>query len=287
MTGVTRPVLRWHGGKFRLAEWVMSHFPRHDAYVEPYGGAAGVLMQKPAIAAECYNDLDDAVVNVFRVLRDEDLAQRLFRLLELTPFARSEFNAAYEPTDDPVERARRTICLSFMGHGSDAVTRGYRSGFRSKFSNGRALPAQSWSTWPEVVGAMTRRLRGVLIEQTDGVKLMKRLDGSKTLFYVDPPYLPQTRVSKVGLHGYRHDLLPDDHRTLLRELKKLKGYVVLSAYHSSLYDRALKHWRQDEIEVQSDNINTGGGRRTEVLWMSPRTAAALDAEAMPLFGRVG
>src|SRR5665213_2754809 len=114
-----RPVLRWHGGKWLLAKRILEYFPRHHLYTEAYGGAASVLLRKWRSAGEIYNDLDQTLVHLFRVLRDPDQAAALIRLLELTPYARDEFAAAYEPAEDPVERARRTIVRSFMGYGSD------------------------------------------------------------------------------------------------------------------------------------------------------------------------
>src|SRR3546814_17290747 len=104
---VKSPVIRYHGGKFRLAPWVIQHFPPHRCYVEPFGGAAGVLIQKPRAYAEVYNDMDGDIVNLFRVLRSQGASAMLTEALALTPYARDEFDAAYEPTDDPVERARR------------------------------------------------------------------------------------------------------------------------------------------------------------------------------------
>src|SRR3972149_1343948 len=132
----SRPVLRYHGGKWMLAPWVVENFPPHTVYVEPFGGAASVLMRKPRSSVEVYNDLDDAVVNVFRVLRDRSMARELARVVSLTPWARREFEDAYEHTDDPVEWARRTLVKSFLGFGSRGLVR-TRTGFRATSSRNK------------------------------------------------------------------------------------------------------------------------------------------------------
>src|SRR4051812_1578874 len=118
MIAPTRPVLRYHGGKWRIAPWIIEHFPPHLMYVEPFAGAASVLLRKPRVDFEVYNDLDTDVVNVFRVLRDPAAASQLAEQLSLTPWSRREFEVSYEISDDPVERARRTLIRSFMGHGT-------------------------------------------------------------------------------------------------------------------------------------------------------------------------
>ena len=151
-----RPALRWHGGKWRLAPWIIGHFPPHRIYVEPYGGAGSVLLRKARAYAEVYNDLDDWVVGLFRVLRDPAQAAQLVRALRLTPFARAEFDAAVEPSADAVEMARRLCVRSFMGFGSNAhsssptaaKTEFRATGFRANSNRSGTTPAHDCPTIP-------------------------------------------------------------------------------------------------------------------------------------------
>lgn len=125
-TVIRHPAIRYHGGKFRLANWIISHFPDHRCYVEPFGGAAGVLLQKPRSYAEVYNDLDGDVVNLFRVLRDPLLNQRLQDACVLTPYSRDEFCAAHQETADQVEVAGGDTyvrCEKVNQYPTDAVRR--------------------------------------------------------------------------------------------------------------------------------------------------------------------
>jgi len=112
-----RPLLRYHGGKWILAPWIIKHFPsNHRVYCEPFGGAASVLLQKRPCYAEIYNDLDSEVVNLFCIVRDR--GSELREALRYTPFSRIEFELSYETTDDEFERARRMVVRSFMGFGT-------------------------------------------------------------------------------------------------------------------------------------------------------------------------
>lgn len=292
-----RPVLRWHGGKWRLAPWIISHFPAHRIYVEPFGGAASVLLRKPRSYAEVYNDLDDVVVNLFRVLRDADQAALLLDRLRLTPFARDEFDAALEVADDAVERARHLIVRSFMGFGSNAHSSSpvaakngfkthtrperddYRStGFRSNSNRRGTTPAHDWVNYPDALAGIIARFSAVVIEHRDAIEVMAQHDGADTLHYVDPPYLPETRspANKYDLKHrmYRHEMTPDDHVALLDVLRGLKGFVVLSGYPSPLYDGALDGWRRIEKAAYAD----GARPRTEVLWLNPACWRAHDAD---------
>lgn len=271
----SRPVLRWHGGKWLLAPWIIANLPPHRVYVEPFGGAASVLLRKPRAYAEVYNDLDGDVVNLFRVLRDPDTGPRLADLVRLTPFARVEQVEAYEPTDDAVEMARKLIVRSFMGFGSNGTHRA--TGFRANSNRSGTTPARDWHNYPEALAVTVERLRGVTVENRDACEVMAAHDTLEALHYVDPPYLPETR-DKGG--DYAHELTADDHAKLLIFLRGLKGSVVLSGYPHPLYDDALPGWRRIERAALAD----GARARTEVLWMNPRAAAVTHEKQPSMFG---
>lgn len=118
-----RPILKYHGGKWRIAPWIISHMPPHKNYVEPFCGAASVLLRKPKIAIEVLNDLNGRVVSLFKIMRQPDLAKRLKELIFYTPYAAAEYLEAREVHPDPIEDARRMLILGHQGFGSTGTSR--------------------------------------------------------------------------------------------------------------------------------------------------------------------
>lgn len=275
MASLTRPVLRYHGGKWMLAPWIIEHFPPHRIYTEAYGGAASVLMRKPrAKLVEVYNDLDEEIVNVFRLLRDPATAGALARMIEATPFSRDEFVLSYQPCQEALEQARRTVVRSFMGFGSDSAS-GTKTGFRANGNRQSAHPAKDWSNYPAAVEAFCDRLKGVVIERRPALEVLLQQDGPDTLHYLDPTYLPDTRKAsmiRTG-KGYRHEMTEDDHRKLSEVLHESAGMVVLSGYPSAMYSDLYRDWQTVERKALAD----GGSERLEVLWINDACWAALEA----------
>lgn len=262
---VRRPVLRWHGGKWKLAPWIIGHFPKHRVYVEPFGGAASVLLRKPRSYAEVYNDLDGDVVNLFKVLRSE-AGPALVDLLRLTPFARDEFALGYESAAEPVERARRLIVRSFMGFGSNSHAR--VTGFRANSNRSGTTPARDWTNFPDCLAEVIERFAGVVVENKDAKAVMAQHDAPGTLHYVDPPYVLSTRSDMSK--DYAVEMSDAEHETLLAFLGGLSGMVVLSGYGCPLYDKALAGWNKTERALAD-----GARKRTECLWLNKACTEAL------------
>jgi DNA adenine methylase len=282
-SAVGRPALRYHGGKWKLAPWILGFFPRHRVYVEPFGGAGSVLIRKAKSYAEVYNDLDSNVVTVFRVLRDPVKAAELRRRIELTPFARDEFKASYTPPQDEIDQARKTIARAFMGFGSASTNPTHLTGFRATSHRSHTTPAMDWANWPAEIPAFVDRLREVIIENRNAAEVILQHDSATTLIYADPPYVHSTRYDKVRraspAHCYTTEMTDADHVALAEVLRAAEGMVVLSGYPCSLYDVDLyPDWVRHERQSMAD----GARPRTEVVWLNPACAAALAGQQSQL-----
>lgn len=288
-SSATRPILRYHGGKWKLAPWILQFFPAHRVYVEPYGGGGSVLVRKPRSYGEVYNDLDGEIVRVFQVLRDPRKAKELCRLLILTPFARVEFEACYEKKKrlSEIEAARRTILKSFAGFGSSGIhsekpkgmrtsTRRLRplTGFRACSTRSGTTPSHDWCRYPQQVERFCERLAGVIIENRPALQVIKTHDAANVLHYVDPPYPSSTRGR---CQGYAFEMTDGQHRDLAQLLHCVKGMVVLSGYPCDLYDKELyPDWQRFERPHLAD----GARKRTEVLWLNPAAAAGITQSSL-------
>ncbi len=269
----TRPALRYHGGKWRIAPWIIAHLPAHELYVEPYAGAASILIRKPPSRGEVMNDLDGEVVNFFRVLRSPRRARILLRKIELTPFSRREYRAALRVVKDPIERARRLAVRSYMGFGSDSYRPERHSGFRGRFcGSGHSTSAPDWAHYPAGLVAVIERLRNVVIENRDALDLIDIYDKSGTLFYCDPPYPKSTRSDcSNGRHTYTFEMTDEQHERLAEKLHRIQGLAVISGYRCELYDHLYADWQRVDREALAD----GATKRIESLWISATRQQAL------------
>jgi DNA adenine methylase len=270
---VQHPLIRYHGSKWRIAPWIIEHFPWHRIYVEPFGGGASVLLRKSRAAVEVYNDIDGEICNLFRTVRDN--GEGLANLLYFTPYSRDEFIKSFEPSDDPIEQARRTIIRSYQGFGSGYVTNtvgskcarpeyGFCIGWRVKGN----LPHVVWNGVPESVVKIMQRLRGVILENNDYRDVIIRNDTDETLVYADPPYVSSTRDRGKD---YRFEFSEADHVELAKLLHETAGPAIVSGYHSELYKDLYHDWRFAEKKSRT----AGNTERTEVIWIKKRKERGL------------
>ena len=252
---VLKSILKYPGAKNRLAPWICEYIPKHEVYLEPFAGSLAILFNKQRSHIETVNDLDGEIVNFFRILRDR--GEELEHIIELTPFSRQEYKAAYEVSEDELERARRFAVRCWMGFGcGNLYQNGFKSGKQAKSPN----PARAWGELSETMRLATKRLQGVQIENLPAVELIERYNTEDVFIYADPPYLHGTRKNYL----YKHEMTDANHKELLDVLVRHKGKVRWSGYDNDMYNNTLQGWNK----VQKATIAEGGRARIETLWMN-------------------
>lgn len=251
-------IIKYPGSKWNMAAWIISHFPEHHSYLEPFFGSGAVFFKKPRSNIETINDLDRDVVNLFEWIKKDP--ERLAHEIYWTPYAREIYEAAFASApQDSLQKAVNFYIRLNMGHGFR--TNGGKVGWKNDVQGReKAYAAQDWINLPAKIMLAAERLRGVQIENQQAVDLIQRFNYSNVLIYADPPYVLSTRHGKQ----YRHEMDNRQQADLLDVLLDHKGPVLLSGYDNKLYNDRLQGWHREEIERRSQ-ANTV---KKEVLWMN-------------------
>ena len=253
-------VLKYPGAKNRLALWICSYIPAHQVYLEPYFGSGAVFFNKELVKIETINDLHGEVVNYFKVIRDKP--EQLISLLQLTPYARDEYESSFsiKEGESDVERARKFAVRCWQGFGCSNL---YKNGFRTSQQSNSPHTTKEWRELPERVIQANKRLLNAQIENIPALELINRYNTEDVFIYVDPPYLLNTRKRNL----YLYEMSDEDHVQLLTVMKKHKGKILISGYDNDLYNDMLKGWNK----VYKTNQAERGLVRTETLWMNYET----------------
>lgn len=220
---------KYIGGKFNIAPWIIENLPDHKNYVEPFGGMAHVLIQKSPSDFEVYNDINELIVNMFKVLQDEVKLNKIIKYLELSPVSRKYHddirhgNYIIPEDDDNLVKCYNLLYLS-------------KTSFSGQLFENKSLPSWSFNrkkvrstiaiglnNFPTNLLKVVQRLKQVQYDCLDFKKCIETYDSTETLFYCDPPY--------YNLEGYyKGNFDKQDHIDLANILNNIVGKAVVSYY---------------------------------------------------------
>lgn len=279
------PPLKWHGGKSYLAACIVELMPpRCDNpnapalsdpgwlhYVEPYAGGLAVLLAlDPTGISEVVNDLNGKLMNFWGAIANRSTFELFQRWAQATPFAErcwelsgeTEYIRDKDQIDPSAAVAFFVRCRQSLAGRMDS----FAPLTRNRTRRGMNEQASAWLGAVEGLPAVHKRLQRVVVLNRDALDVIRQQDGPRTLFYLDPPYLHETRATTGE---YAHEMTRADHVALLDVLATLKGRFLLSGYRSDLYDvRANREgWRRVDFDLAN---NAAGGatkrRMTECVW---------------------
>jgi len=253
--------------------------PKHHTYVEVFGGAANLLLAKDPSPVEVYNDIDSGLVNFFRVIRDKDKFKRFYEQVMLIPYSREEYyycrDTWRDEEDDILRAVKWFVAARQTFSGKLGAGWGYNVIGSSK---GMAKRVSDWFLSIELLPEVSQRLLRVQIEHNDFRKILKAYDTEETFFYLDPPYVLETRKCKA----YEHEMSLKDHEDLVDLLLHVEGKAILSGYEHNIY-KSLEQagWIKIKIEARCRATGTTKGtkylqnkenreklKRTECVWLN-------------------
>lgn len=275
---ITKPeiprAIKWHGAKGYLSARIVALMPDHLHYVEPFFGAGAVLFEKKCEGiSEVVCDTNGWLTNFWNVLRDPELFPQLQRFLEATPFSEALFLSSQQIIEcspkpdslDPVTAAAWffVCCRQSLAGRMDS----FAPLSKNRVRRGMNEQASAWLTAIEGLPQVHSRLSRVVILCDSAFKVIPREDSFNTLFYLDPPYFPDSRTSPDAYGS--HELTREQHIELLQLVRRMTGKVMISGYDCPLYADYLDDWRKEVFDLPN---NAAGGkekrRMQEVVWLN-------------------
>lgn len=263
--------LKWWGGKTYLAKRIIELMPQHTHYVEPYFGGGAVLLTRDPLqysegVSEVVNDVNFELMNFWRVLQGVDSFAKFKRVVDAIPFSQREWDES-ESLMHPIRQLDVEAAVAFF-----VRCRMSRAGEFKEFATlsrrrtrrGQNEQASAWWSCVDGLSAVHSRLRRVVVLNDDAIRVIESQDGEGTLFYLDPPYVPESRATT---ENYKHEMTVEDHEVMLNTVKACEGKVIISGYPSKLYADELRDWNCREIQI--DNKASGSSAKrvmTEALW---------------------
>ena len=250
-----RPLFKTHGGKYYLSRKIVDLIPKHTTYVEPFAGGASVLLNKDRSEVEVLSDLDDRTMSVyFEMMANPAIFHAKLKTLT---YSEATFNAASELKTSIDVLVRNRMSRGGLGNAF---------AWSNRLRGGKPGDVNAWETFVnKVIQAIVERLEGIHLSNDSAFDVIPKYDSDDTLFYVDPPYMKQTKT----VDTYRFELTNIEHERLAKMLCSCKGKVMLSGY----WCRDYANWYADWNAISWDMPNNSGQskqkqRREEWLWMN-------------------
>lgn len=255
-----KALMRYPGAKWGLVDEIIKLMPPHKTYLELFSGSAAVLFNKNPSAIETINDLDNDVVNLFKILKDFDKQVYLQHQIRYTPFSRKFYDEAWivSEEDTDIEKAYKFLIKGLMSHGFRLTE---KSGWKSDvIGRETSYGVRHWNELPDLISMAFNRLKNVQIEHQDALKLIDRYSHKDIFIYIDPPYVLSTRTRKQ----YKHEMTDEQHIQLLEKIIANKSKIMISGYDNEIYNRYLKDWYRYEFKTTVEK----GHPRTDVIWIN-------------------
>ena len=260
--------IKYFGGKGTMFNEIIKYFPdpsTYNTYIEPFGGSYSIgLKLDPIPPNEVYNDLEQNVYSLYKVLSDKDLFEKFKEKCDLFPYSedfREEFRDKLKEELDVLDRAFYYYYVNRTSHNGIG-------GFSMNLIPRRNM-SKSISDYLSSVDRLLelhQRLSKIIITNKDGIELIKKYDKSEVLFYHDPPYHHSTRTSA----RYKVDMGNEKQKEFIEIILSCKNAKhIISGYNCEEYSVLENNgFKRIDFEVRTVDGNKSPKTKIESLWLN-------------------
>lgn len=241
---------------------LLSLFPPHDSYdtfIEGFGGGGSLTLACPRTdKMEFYNDLGQNIHSLYKVIADNELFSQFKDKLDMTLYSEQVRDECKEKLkQDDLSILERAFCYFYVNRSSFNGTGAFtmKTCVRRKMSKHVSDYLSTIDLLPEIHD----RLSSVCICKKDIFELLEKFNTSNVFMYLDPPYVPSTRVA---LNCYEHEMTTDEHVKFAKILANTDAKILLSGYDNEIY-RDILEPKFKRRETVSPLAKSG---KVEVLW---------------------
>jgi DNA adenine methylase len=264
-----RPAVKYHGGKYRIRQWILDQLPKHKIYMEPFGGTASILLNKKPSPIEIYSDCEYSIYNLMKILRDS--SENFIKEIQKIKYEKSQYlemRTIYRSNEfkslDSLKQAVITYSVRRMSRGGLGGTFCWS---KRMYAGGR-IPAEihGWNTMLKELPKISERLKGVEIIHDDWKSVVQKYDNENAVAYLDPPYPETTRVFKTA---FLKEMTIKEHTEMIKFLRKAKSKILVSSYPSKLYNDLFNGWKCLEKKAANHSSHEKiKEKKTECLWVN-------------------
>ena len=229
---------RYAGGKFYARKLIVEHIPPHAYYIEPFAGGASIFFFKPKIKYNWLNDIDNELINCYKIIRDHP--EKLIKFLKGLPATKEKhtyFKNNFKPEND-LEKAGRWFYLNRTSYSGIMKPVNCYFGYGDKYS-------MRPENWPLHIWRCSTKLQTVKLTCYDFEKVISSAPQNSFLF-IDPPYYNSDQ-DKFYTHNFGHY----DHERLARILKSYKNkFKFMITYDNAEEIKSLYSWCKMQLEKE-------------------------------------
>jgi len=251
--------IQYVGGDGNLFDFINSilKYSGVNRFVEVFGGS-GVVSLYAKYKTKIYNEIDDAIVALYKLIKNEpdkvkEYALNMHDYKHDEKFLKDKIlnGSIYEKAAATMIYYNYFIRWKWPKRGREGRN---KKGFLNKLNN---------------IHYYSRLLSSVTIENLDFRECVRKYDSEDTLFYFDPPWY---NVYKEGDRKYRFFLDYNDYVDLYKLLNEIKGYWLFKEKYYPfvfymLYNYVNKTKNMFLVSTSARVTHTSKGKYPKTEWL--------------------